>query len=98
MLTRSAVHRVDEGSHVAPGARQIYLINCLAAMQAPLSRHGCAAGRAAALGRLIEGHVAALVGGAVGVTLANTHIAEVMERMRLYEVQIYTQYTEGGTD
>lgn len=82
------VYRVDEGRHLAPGARQIYLINCLAVMQAPLSRHACAEGRAAMLGQRIEGHVAALVGGAVGTTLAHTHIAEIMDRMRLYQVRI----------
>ena len=78
---------MDEGSHLAPGARHMYLVNCLAAMQAPLSRHACAAGRAAALGQLVEAHVAALVGGAVGATLARTRIAEIMERMRLYQVR-----------
>lgn len=43
--------RADEGLHLAPAARRTYLINCLAALQAPLAQHNCSAGRADALGQ-----------------------------------------------
>jgi hypothetical protein len=56
------------------------------AMQAPLSRHKCAAARAARLGELTEGHLAALVGGAAGATLARSRLSEVIDRIRVYQV------------
>ncbi len=54
--------QLDEGPSLDPTARGVYLVNCLAAMQAPLAAHECCAERAAELGEAIEGHVAALVG------------------------------------
>lgn len=44
--------RPGEGLGLAPAARRVYLINCLAALQRPLAQHACAAGRADALGQV----------------------------------------------
>ena len=44
--------RPGEGLGLAPAARRMYLINCLAAMQRTLAQHDCAASRADALGQV----------------------------------------------
>jgi hypothetical protein len=44
--------RPGEGLGLAPAARRMYLINCLAAMQRTLAEHDCAASRADALGQV----------------------------------------------
>jgi Conserved oligomeric complex COG6 len=80
--------RLDDGSHLSPGARRIYLINCLAAIQHPLAQHACSRLRAAKLGELMEAHVSALVGGEVGTVLAKTKLAEILERIRFYQVGV----------
>ncbi len=35
----------------------------------------------------MEGHVAALVGGAAGATLARSRLSEVIDRIRFYQVR-----------
>ena len=55
--------------------------------QGPLSRHRCTAAQAARLEELMEGHVAALVGGAVGATLARSRLSEVIDRIRFYQAR-----------
>lgn len=74
--------RVDERSTLSPSAKQIYLINCLAAIAAALGGRACCAGRAAALARAAEGHMARLVGGEAGALLARCGLAEIADRVR----------------
>jgi hypothetical protein len=74
--------RVDERSTLSPSAKQIYLINCLAAIAAALGGRACCAGRAAALAHAAEGHMARLVGGEAGALLARCGLAEIADRVR----------------
>ncbi|CAL8463754.1 g3288 [Coccomyxa elongata] len=83
-LTPDAPSRVDERSNLTPSAKQIYLINCLAAMAAALAGRTCCAGRAAALAAAAEAHMARLVGGEAGALLARCGLAEIADRVRLY--------------
>ncbi|EIE27799.1 component of oligomeric golgi complex 6 [Coccomyxa subellipsoidea C-169] len=83
-LTPDAPTRVDERSTLSPSAKQVYLTNCLSAMAAALGRRACCAGRAAALARAAEGHMARLVGGEAGALLARCGLAEIADRVRLY--------------
>ncbi len=62
------------------------LLECC--LQGPLSRHCCTAAQAARLDELMEGHVAAMVGGAVGATLAGSRLYEVIDRIRFYQVRL----------
>ncbi len=73
---------MDERSTLSPSAKQVYLTNCLAAMAAALGGRACCAGRAAALARAAEGHMARLVGGEAGALLARCGLAEIADRVR----------------
>lgn len=81
-MTLTCSCRVDERSNLTPSAKQIYLINCLAAMAAALAGRACCAGRAAALAAAAEAHMARLVGGEAGALLARCGLAEIADRVR----------------
>lgn len=74
--------RVEGASGLLPAARQMYMMNCLAAMAAALGGRGCCAGRSAALERAAEGHMARLVGGEAGSLLSRCGLAEIADRVR----------------
>ncbi|KXZ42799.1 hypothetical protein GPECTOR_117g364 [Gonium pectorale] len=84
-LTPDAPSRVDEVAAIDPSAHRIYLINCLAAVWAVLQHRAAASARARQVLDSIEAHTAALVGGEVGRLLARCGLAELVERLRLYQ-------------
>ncbi|GLC43979.1 hypothetical protein PLESTB_000216400 [Pleodorina starrii] len=84
-LTPDAPSRVDEVARLDPAAHRIYLINCTAAVWAVLQHRAAASARARLVLDSIEAHTAALVGGEVGRLLARCGLAEVVERLRLYQ-------------
>lgn len=83
-LTPDAPSRVDDGTKLDPSAHRVYLINCITAMTSLLSHRPSAGMRVRQLGDVVEGHVAALVGGEVGRLLASCGLSEVVDRLRLY--------------
>lgn len=84
-LTPDAPSRVDEVAKLDPAAHRIYLINCLLAITSALSARRVVLPRVQQLSDVIEGHISALVGGEVGRLLARCGLAEVLERLRLYQ-------------
>ncbi|GIL61283.1 hypothetical protein Vafri_15679 [Volvox africanus] len=84
-LTPDAPSRVDEVARLDPSAYRIYLVNCLAAVWAVLQHRAAASARARQVLDSIEVHTAALVGGEVGRLLARCGMAEVVERLKLYQ-------------
>lgn len=77
--------RVDEESTLDPAAQRVFLVNCLATVHGGLARHACCQARARAVRERLDGHLAGLVGGAAGALLARCGLAEVAERVRLYQ-------------
>jgi hypothetical protein len=73
---------VEESAWLSPATKQIYLINCMAALQAALAGRACCASRESAVAEAVEGHVARLVGGEAGALLARCGLAEIAERVR----------------
>ncbi|PNW74161.1 hypothetical protein CHLRE_13g587750v5 [Chlamydomonas reinhardtii] len=84
-LTPDAPSRVDEVARLDPTAHRVYLINCLAAVWQVLQHRAAASARSRQVLEAIEAHTAALVGGEVGRLLARCGLAEVVERLRLYQ-------------
>ena len=84
-LKADAPSRVDEVTRIHPTAYRVYLVNCLAYMINALAHRNSAAPRLRQLADVLEAHVCALVGGEVGRLLAQCGLAEVVERMRLYQ-------------
>eukprot|EP00798_Chlamydomonas_sp_ICE-L_P018575 gene18575-25084_t len=85
-LTPDAPSRVDEISKIDPCAHRIYLINCLSSVTTALSHRPTAQLRSRQLADMVEGHMSALVGGEAGRLLARCGLAEIVERMRLYQM------------
>lgn len=79
--------RLDEVSNLDPTAYRVYLINCLAAMHATLAARGSARQRAKFISDQVEVQVSALVGGEVGRLLSRCGLAEIADRIRLYQMQ-----------
>lgn len=69
-LSADVPTRVDEVSRLDPSAHRVYLINCLAAMQATVATRSFTTARVKQLNDMLEAHMAALVGGQVGRLLA----------------------------
>jgi conserved oligomeric Golgi complex subunit 6 len=87
-LKPDAPTRVDEGlARLDPSARHVYLINCLTAATSALVHRPSAAGRIRALADVVDGHISALVGGEVGRILAGCGLAEILDRLQLYQQQ-----------
>uniref|UniRef100_A0A7S0RHC7 Conserved oligomeric Golgi complex subunit 6 n=1 Tax=Chlamydomonas leiostraca TaxID=1034604 RepID=A0A7S0RHC7_9CHLO len=87
-LKPDAPTRVDEGqARIDPSARHVYLINCLAAATSALVHRPSAAGRIRQLADVVDGHISALVGGEVGRILAACGLAEILDRLHLYQQQ-----------
>jgi len=84
-LSANAPSRVDEGKHLDPSAQRVYLINCLHAIQTLLGRRTFMERWIAKLAELMEAHMAALVGGEAGVLLSRVGMAEVLDRMRIFQ-------------
>ncbi|GFR52692.1 hypothetical protein Agub_g15319 [Astrephomene gubernaculifera] len=84
-LTPDAPSRVDEVTRLDPAAHRVYLINCMAAVWGALQSRAAGNARARQVLDSIEAHTAALVGGEVGRLLARCGLAEVVERLRLYQ-------------
>ncbi len=73
---------MDDGAHLTPGARRIYLINCLAAIGGSLVGHPACTRRCDAIAEAVEGHLAALVGAETGALLQRCGLAPILETMR----------------
>lgn len=87
-LKPDAPTRVDEGqARIDPSARHVYLINCLSAATSTLIHRPSAASRIRQLTDAVDGHISALVGGEVGRILAGCKLAEILERLQLYQQQ-----------
>lgn len=86
-LSPDSPARLDDGARLDPNAYRIYLINCMAACQAVTSLRPFAAAQTAALGDSIQGQLQELVGVEVGRVLARCGLAEMVERIRLYQVR-----------
>lgn len=84
-LSADAPSRVDEGKHLDPSAQRVYLINCIHGIQTLLGRRAFMENWITKLGEMVEAHTAALVGGEVGVILSRVGMAEVLDRMRIYQ-------------
>jgi hypothetical protein len=79
--------RLDDGpGHADPSAQPAFVLNCVAVVQAVLARHACCAARAAALSETAEELTRQLVRGEVARLLGRSGLAEIVERMRLYQV------------
>jgi hypothetical protein len=76
----------DAPAHSDPAAQPTFMLNCVAAVQAALAPHACCAGRAAALAATADDAVRQLVRGEVARLLARCGLAEIAERMRVYQV------------
>lgn len=88
--------RLDEApAHADPAAQPIFLLNCVSAVQGVLAERPCCAPRAAALARTAEELLRALVRGEVARLLGRSGLAEIAERMRLYQVGVGLG-SEGG--
>jgi len=61
---------------------QVFLLNCVAAMQSPLSKHTFTAQRSLMYAALLEDQVSALVVGQTAATLAKLGLAERIEALR----------------
>jgi len=65
-----------------PADGQVFLINCVAAMQAPLRRHDFTAQRVAMYAALLDEQVQRLVEGQAGAVLAKLGLAERLKALR----------------
>jgi hypothetical protein len=83
-LDPSASARLDDGAHLNPTDARVYVLNCLAALRAPLAGRPAAAARLAALDAAAEAQVGALVAAEAGRALAAAGLAEVSARLALY--------------
>ncbi|KAF6250612.1 component of oligomeric golgi complex 6 [Scenedesmus sp. NREL 46B-D3] len=88
VLSPDSPARLDDGGRLDPTAHKIYIINCLAAMQSVLALRAAAAGRATQLAEAINSQLDSLVGQEVGRLLARSGLAEVVERVRLYQASL----------
>lgn len=84
-LSPDSPARLDDGGRLDPTAHKVYTINCLAAMQSVLALRPAAAGRATQMADAINSQLDSLVGQEVGRLLARSGLAEVVERVRLYQ-------------
>ena len=84
-LNPQAAGRVDDGANMDPADQHIYVINCLNELQRPLLGHSCAAPRVTAIRAAVEAHVSKLAAGEVQRILSGSGLAEVSERLTLYE-------------
>ncbi|KAI8473219.1 MAG: component of oligomeric golgi complex 6 [Monoraphidium minutum] len=78
--------RLDEApATLDPSAQPVFMLNCVAAVQAALAPHACCAPRAAALAAEADALITTLARGEVARLLGRCGLAEVVERMRLYQ-------------
>ena len=84
-LNPNASNRLDDGSHMDPSDQHIFMVNCLCELQRPLLGHPCAVPRLHMLRETMDAEISKLVNGAVSQILTACGLAEVLERLRLYE-------------
>ena len=77
----SGLHRVDEG-RVDPASQDIYMINCLSALEHVVARHACCAARCQQLNDQISSQLSALVSSQAGSLLGKAGLAEIADRIR----------------
>ncbi|KDD75954.1 Conserved oligomeric complex COG6 protein, partial [Helicosporidium sp. ATCC 50920] len=86
-LDPHALTRVDEGGHLDPAGRRVYMLNCLSTLMAPLEGHAVAEGISAELGAMVEEHIRCLVEESRGRVLALCGLAEVAARVQFFKVE-----------
>jgi len=86
-LARNAPSGPGGGAGADPTAHHVYLLNCLAAVQARLAPHACAGRPALALAERVEGLLGELVAGAAARIMAPCGAADVVDRIRFYRTQ-----------
>eukprot|EP00878_Enallax_costatus_P013888 GHUV01014523.1.p1 GENE.GHUV01014523.1~~GHUV01014523.1.p1 ORF type:complete len:522 (+),score=161.40 GHUV01014523.1:61-1626(+) len=84
-LSPNSPARLDDGTKLDPTAHKVYLINCLSVCQQTLAVRPAAAAPAQQSAELINSHLNSLVGQEAGWLLARSGLAEVVERVRLYQ-------------
>ncbi len=66
-----------------PAAQDVYIINCLSALEHVVARHACCAARSQQLNEQISSQLSALVTSQAGGTLSKAGLAEIADRIRL---------------
>ncbi|KAL6778946.1 COG6 [Auxenochlorella protothecoides x Auxenochlorella symbiontica] len=84
-LDPNASSRLDEGAHLDPSDRGIYLINCLALLLSQLEGAACAEGLAARIRLQLADHLSELVEAESARVLARCGLAEVAARIKLHQ-------------
>ncbi len=97
-LRPDSASRLDEApAHAAdPSAQPVFMLNCVAAVQAVMAPHACCAPRAGALAATAEELVRQLVRGEASRLLGRSGLSEIVERMRLYQVRAGGVCVGGG--